>query len=56
MPKLDTRDLDLAHLDELESDEFFENHEKIEKAPKFVEDSKDNLGHKKPSPRKPKIR
>ena len=56
MPKLDTRDFDLDHLEDLENDLFFEKEERIERLPKFVEDTKENLGHKKQGPRKPKLR
>lgn len=49
--KISPKDIDLEHLDELEDDEFFESKEKITKALKSPEESKDNHGHKKATKR-----
>lgn len=55
MAKLDVKDLDIKNLEEIDNEIFFEHKEKIERATKFIESSKDNHGHKKQGPRKPKI-
>ncbi len=49
--RISPKDIDLEHLEDLEDDEFFENKEKITRALKSPEESKDNNGHKKATKR-----
>lgn len=53
--KLNPHDFDVNHLDEIEEEICFSSHQKIERAMKFKEDTKDNYGHKKPSQRREKL-
>lgn len=51
--KINPKDIDIEHLDDLEADEFFETKERIVRSTKSPEESKDNFGHKKSTKRIP---